>query len=456
MKNINTFPPFPPGVSGLNTLFWLVKIRQNAAFGLMDLFKKYGDVVRIHYFGRTLILLSHPDSIRYVLQENWQNYRKSRIDKGELIPVMGKGLVNSEGELWKRQRLLIQPAFHTSAMPHFAKTMVSVTAEMLGRWSSPISGNVVNVVDVHREMNQLTMEIICRVLFGTDIHELFPKVSESLSVLMAFIVKRMTAPILPRRLSYMFHPHVRKSIRDFHTVVDTIIQKFHREGPSNHFLSLLMQARDPQSGQTMSDLELRDEVMTFLIAGSDTTAQGLTWVLHLLTVYPLVAEKMVEEIDTLLKGRLPTMEDVPQLVWTRMVIDESMRLFPPAWVFFRDAVENDQIGGYFIPKNAIIILSQYVTHRHPTFWEEPEAFRPARFSQENIARRVKGTYIPFGFGPRQCIGASFAVMEMVLVISQIFQKFRMEAIPGRTVDFLPQILLKPKNGLPLKLIRRPN
>ncbi len=411
--------------------------------------KRYGDVVRYRFGKMPVFLVVHPDGVKHVLQENHRNYVKS-VDYQILKRVLGEGLLTSEGQLWLRQRRLMAPMFHRQRVAGFGATMVDSTLKMLDRWSSPaVEGGA---LDVCNEMMQLTLEIVARVLFKVELagelaHEIGHDVTVANERLGQFDLGTLLAWLpTPRNREF------RRATRSLDAIVDGIIAEHRRSGQDRgDLLSLLLAARDEDTGEAMSDQQVRDEALTLILAGHETTANALAWTWYLLSQNPEVERKLHAELADVLGGRLPTVADLPRLRYISMVIDESMRLYPPAWSIGRSPVADDEILGFNVRAGCSVMLSQWLTHRHPDFWENPERFDPERFSPERSANRPHYAYFPFGGGPRQCIGNVFALTEANLILAAVAQKYRLRMVPGHRVALQPLVTLRPRYGLKMRL-----
>ncbi len=411
--------------------------------------KRYGDVVRYRLGTMPVFLVVHPDGVKHVLQENHRNYVKS-ADYQILKRVLGEGLLTSEGPLWLSQRRLMAPMFHRQRIAEFGATMVDSTLRMLDRWDALTSNG--GAVDACNEMGHLTLEIVARVLFKIELagelaHEIGRDVTISNERLGQFDLGTLL-PWLPTRRNREF----RHAIESLDTIVDGIIADHRRSGQDRgDLLSLLLAARDDDTGEAMSDRQVRDEALTLILAGHETTANALAWTWYLLSQNPDVEEKMHAELAEVLGGRAPTVADLPNLRYTSMVTDESMRLYPPAWSVGRSPIADDEIMGFNVPKGSSVMLSQWLTHRHPDFWENPERFDPERFTPERAANRPRYAYFPFGGGPRQCIGNIFALTEANLILAAVAQKYRLRMVPGHRVEPYPLVTLRPRYGLKMML-----
>jgi cytochrome P450 len=409
--------------------------------------QEYGDIFYYRAAWIHVYFLNHPDLIDFVLVKNYQNLLKDRVIRNSRW-LFGEGLLTNEGENWRRQRRLAQPAFHRERITSYAGIMTEDAEQAVATWQDGA------VVDIHQEMMRLTLSITVRALFDVPAEGL-AEISQAMNVL----VRNMTGAgmlfpafmrLLPRPGLFEF----RRAVRKLDETVYRIIELHRRNGhDAGDLLSMLIEARDEDGGQ-MSNRQLRDEVMTFLLAGHETTALALSWAWHLLTENAETERKLHDELDRVLGGRVPAISDLPLLKYTEGVIKESMRLYPPAWGVGRTVVHDFELGGYRIPQDANLVMSQWVMHRDARFFPDPEKFDPDRWSTEATRNLPRFAYFPFGAGPRQCIGASFAMMESVLLLATIAQRFHFRAVPGHAIEPLPSITLRPKGGVWVELSKR--
>lgn len=411
--------------------------------------ERYGDVFRSR-IGPTLVhFLYHPDHVRRVLYEQQKNYPRGwqyRL----LRSLLGNNLVASEGDFWRRQRRLAQPAFHRQRLCGYAQVMVETTSRMLTRWDATATAG--SGMDIGTEMSRLTLAIAGLTLFSRDPSQEADVVGQNFGVLSRYLEHRFNHPLtsLPAWVPTARNRRMKEAARTLNGVVLSIIRERRREGRDHgDLLSMLMQARDEETAEAMTEDQVRSEALTFLVAGHETTSTALTWTWFLLGSHPSIRRRVREEVGSVLGDRLPTSADVPHLVVTRMVIEESMRLCPPVWALAREAAQEDEIGGYRIPARTTVIVSPYVTHRHPAFWDEPERFDPDRFTPERVAERPKGAYFPFLGGPHQCIGNEFAMLEMCLIVAMVLQRFDVELLPNQAI--LPKAALTLRPSAPVRV-----
>lgn len=436
-----------------NLLFGSATEMRRDPLGLLsEARRRHGDFVRFRLGPYRIYLLSHPDYIEHVLQKNPRNYLK---DGYEHIEIVDKGLLASEGDFWRNQRRIIQPAFHRKRLEDMAQTMTSVTENMLARWERLPTDKA---LDIDAEMSKLTLEIVGRTLFNADVTDTAGEVGGALQTVLTLGFQR-TGRFLPVPLGVPTptNNRYRNAVKRLNAVMDGLIHERRKHGGDNEgsgdLLSMLLEARD-ENGTGMNYQQIRAEAMTILTAGYETTARALTWTWYLLDSHPGVREKLNEELDRALGERTPAFGDLKDLPYTEMVFKESMRLLPPVWGLSRLVAEEDGILDYKVPKNSRVVLSQYVTHRHPDFWEHPEKFDPGRFGAERSTGRPKYAYFPFSGGPRQCIGNNFATTEAVLVLATIAQRYKLSLIPEHPVEPEPSFTLKPRYGMPMTIRER--
>jgi cytochrome P450 len=433
-----------PELRGLPIVGNLLELRRDP----IDLFTEvaqHGPVVGLRFAHARYFLVNSAETAHHVLVDNNRNYVKSPNYKG-LKLVLGEGLVTSEGEFWRRQRRLSQPAFHRERIASFVEAMVDETDRMLGQWAGR------ETLDVHAEMMNLTLRIVARTLFSTAVGPEADAIREALGVAIHHANDYAEAIIkppqwLPTPKNFRF----RRSMKTLDGLVFRMIDSRRRgEGAdAQDLLAMLMAATE--DGRGMTNQQLRDEVMTLTMAGHETTANALAWTFYLLSKDPEVERRLRREVATAIGDRAPTAEDAPRLKYAAMVVQESMRLFPPVWAIERQAVEDDVVGGCRIPAKSLIALSPYLLHRHHDYWQNPEGFDPDRFAPSEVEKRPKFAYLPFGGGPRQCIGMGFAMIEAQMLLARIVQKYRLELISGHPVEPEPVVTLRPRHGVRMRL-----
>lgn len=393
--------------------------------------ERFGDVFRFRMGPFTVHFIYHPEHVRRVLHDNQKNYLRGwqyRL----LQRVFGDSLTVSEGAFWLRQRRMAQPAFHRQRLAEYAAVMTEEASKLVSRWQTMLRER--QPIEARHEMSRMTLAIASRTLFDRDVSHEADEVGQAFGVLGQYFDHRFnhalsTPPLwVPTQINRRF----KNAVAALNKIVAEIVRERLREGTDHgDLLSMFIQARDEETGERMTDDQLRSEVLTFLLAGHETTSTALTWIWYLLGVHEAIRRRVCEEVKAALGDRLPAAADAPQLPLTRAVIQEALRLYPPIWIIPRHVVADDEIGGFRIPKGSTVVLCPYVTHRHPEFWEAPEAFDPDRFTAERIAQRPKEAYIPFLSGPHQCIGNEFAMLAMQLVVARVVQAFDVALRPGQ-------------------------
>lgn len=440
----------PPGPKGLPIIGNLPTLISSPARLVATAAQGYGDVVLLLKWPFKVYLLNHPDYIREVLVTHNQDFIQGRVHQSMKL-ALGEGLITSEGEFHLRQRRLIQPAFHRQRVASYGE----VIADFAGRLTQPWQDGA--VVDIGKEMRELTLRIILKLLFNSEYADQVQEVGDAMTTINEYLVARGRNP-LGKTLHKLPLPSKRRFARAME-VLDRLIFGYIRdhEGNSNtgDLLAMLMAAQDTEEdGSRMSYQQVRDEAITLFTAGHETTSIALTWAWYLLSQHPEVAEKLYQELKSVLNGRMPTIDHLPNLTYTEQVLTESMRLYPPAWCTTRKAINDVQIGGYLIPKGGLVFVSQCVMHRDPRWFSDYDAFRPERWTPEFKASLPRYAYFPFGGGPRQCIGEPFAWMEGILILATIWQQWRLELAPGDPVETSALITLRPRYPIRMLAHRR--
>ncbi len=414
-----------------------------------DVARRYGDIASYHIAGEQLFLVNDPQLIKDILVTHHKNFTKSRgLERTKRL--LGNGLLTSEGAVHLRQRRLMQPAFHRDRIAAYGRTMVEYADRMRTAW---IDGAT---LDVAREMNRLTLSIVGKTLFDANVESQAAEVGEALTgVIESFWMMMLPFADLLERLPV---PKLRRA-RIARARLDRIIYGMiaeRRASGRDHgdLLSMLLAAQDEDDHGMMTDSQVRDQAMTIFLAGHETTANALMWTWYLLSGAPEVTSTLHDEVDRVLQGRLPTMADIGSLPYIERVVTESMRLYPPAWLIGRRAIADYPVGPYVAAARSILIMSPYIIQRDARYYAEPERFNPDRWTPEFKASLPKFAYFPFGGGPRQCIGETFAWMELILIVATIAQRWDLRLVPGHPVELQPLITLRAKHGMRMTVTRR--
>jgi cytochrome P450 len=446
-----------PGPRGNPVLGNARDFQQDLINTLLQGWREYGDVVRFRGIGPLfpVHLLANPDHIKHVLQDNHRNYPKTPFVDDKWRMVVGEGLICSTGDFWKRQRRLAQPAFHRELIGTFAEGMATATEAMLEKWQRHADTD--EPIDMAPEMVHHALAVLAQALFSADWTREAEIMGPAVEVAIGHAYHQMEAFVtLPERIPT---PGNRRFVKARATL-DDIIYRLIRERRAamkrgetlgRDLLQMLLDAVDEDDGGVMTDEQVRNEVMTFMFGGHETVASGMAWSLYLLSKHPEVAERMRAEVQTVLDGRSPTIDDIAALEYTTRVVQECLRVYPPVWLISRTPTEDDEIGGYHIPAGSMILLSALVAHRHPDFWENPEGFDPDRFLPERSEGRPRHAWLPFSAGPRKCIGDYFGVLEMQIVLSMVVNRFKVSVVPGHRVVPKPGITLGFEHGLAMRV-----
>jgi cytochrome P450 len=438
-----------PGPKG-SLLLGVMSDFSRDTFGFIERCRDYGDVVSMRFLYLRAYFLYHPNDIEYVVSTNAKNFIKSRNQRSPLFQrLVGKGLLTSEGETWKRQRRLAQPAFHRQRINAYAETMVEYAERTIARWQ------IGEARDIHRDMMRLTLEIVVKTLFNADVSGDADKVGQVLArIVKPFSGQATLKWIADNRLPTITHRRFNQDAREIDEIVFRIINERRQSGKDQgDLLSMLLAATDEDQSK-LSDKQLRDEVMTLFLAGHETTALTLSWVWYLLAQNPGAEQTFHAELDEVLGDRLPTMADLPRLSYTEKIAKEAMRLYPPAYALGREAVNDCEIGGFHVPAGTQIFMFQWVTQRDLRFFSEPDRFLPERWTEEFTISLPKYAYFPFGGGPRVCIGNYFAMMEIILVLATIGRRFRFSLVDDKPVTLVPAMSLRPAEGIKVVVAER--
>ncbi len=440
-----------PGYRSPLALAWLYWLTRDPLAAIAKTVAVHGDLsraqVRLPGIDFAMHVVVNPHHARHVLMENQHNYKKA-FTYAPLKALLGNGLLTSEGETWMTQRRLIQPMFHQRQIESFIDPINDACTALADQWKT-LDGAV--PVEIGEQMSSLTLDIVGRALFGSSLGGDGPRVSHAVSSLQELALKAFTNPVYwpfataPHRVPFRRY---RNAVKTMDSIIYGLIEQRRAAGAVEaDLLGKLMTARSEPTDELMSDVQIRDELLTFMLAGHETTATALSWTFYLLWMNKEIRERLIDEVDGVLGGNSPSLEDFSRLPYTRAVLQESMRLYPPAWFVDREALADDEIDGCAIAKGSTVSVSPYFVHRHPDFWTDPERFDPERFLRPDDA--TKSAYIPFGAGRRGCIASGFAMLEGVLALASISQRYHLELVPGHPVTTRAEVTLRPHDGLPM-------
>lgn len=441
----------PQPVNGVLQIIGMMRAIQRDALGMILRYQQqYGDVFILQMQEQQMYFIADADFAHEVLVKQADKFQKDSDytdTKRGLARFLGTGLLTSNGEFWKRQRKLVAPALHARRIEAYAQTMTDYAVNRIAAWRDG------DTLDIAREMNAVTMRIVAKTLFNTEVEADIHSVADAMAAIQD---KFMASPLdlLPTWIPFPRELRARRANHDLDALVYRIISEWRTESQDHGDLLSMLLLAETEDGQRMSDKQARDEIVTLFLAGHETTANTLNWTWLLLSQNPDVEAKLHAELDTVLGGRVPTLADLKQLPYTEMVIKESLRLYPPAWGYSREALEDVRIGDVVIPKGSSAQIFTYGLHHNPKYWDNPEQFQPERFSTENESRFPRYAYLPFGGGPRVCIGNSFAMMEAQLILATMASRYRLTLAPDARVVLAPMITLFPKYGLKMQLHTR--
>jgi cytochrome P450 len=419
------------------------------AFGV-SIAREFGDIAHYQVGPLHVYQLSHPDFAKQILVEEPEKFYKARLIKQAFGAFAGQGLLTSDGVMWKQQRKLIQPAFHHAQLMTYGALMVGHTLRIIDSLEDGA------VVEIHEVMPRLTLAIVIQTLFGADVTREATDVGRLMVAVLDAANDRLNRILrLPSWVPTRRNLREKRALARLDELFDSFIAAHRAAGEkSADLLSTLLAATDEDSGIRMSDRQLHEEMMTLFLAGHETTAMALTWTWYLLSQHPEVEERLVREVSRVLGGRAPTVADLPELPYTEMVVREAMRLFPPAASFAREPIEDVHIGGYKVPKGSLVTVNTYALHHDPRFFDEPERFNPERFSAGWEERIPRYAFLPFGGGPRVCIGNGFAMMEARLILATIVQRCQLSLEPGQEIVPMQLVTVRPKHGIKMRMAVR--
>jgi cytochrome P450 len=438
----------PPGPKPRFPLGNIPEFSRDTLKFMLDI-RQYGDLAVFKFGPFNAYVATHPDLVHQVLVTDADKVRKPVGVVNAMYPVVGNGLFSSDGAFWKRQRKLVQPAFHTKRIGVYGQTMVDYASALGDRWQNG------HTYAIEQSMTELTMQIIARTLFDADVSGETSELGQTIATVLDFVNHRLDQILpLPLWIPTATHRRFNQSVKRLDALIYRFIDERRKSGKDNgDLLSMLLMAQE-EDGSQMTDRQVRDEAMTLFGAGHETTSVALTWTWYLLSQHPDVEARLHDELALVLGGRTPTIADLPNLPYTDMVIKEAMRLYPPAFIATRQTLEPITLGGYSIPKNSVVMLNIYGLHYDSRYFPDPERFDPERFSPENEKHIPKYAYLPFGGGPRVCIGNAFASMEARLILATLAQRFHLSLAPGHPVVPERKFTLRPKFGMKMVVTER--
>ncbi|WP_329101426.1 cytochrome P450 [Micromonospora sp. NBC_01699] len=447
-----------PGPRGKFLLGSLLDLRRDLIGFLGQVTTEYGDIARFTVAGFTVHLVNHPDHLRHVLQVNSRNYDKQSHEYRPLKLAFGEGLFTSDGDFWKKQRRLMQPAFHRQRILKLGEFIVRDVVDRIDTWQPYADRG--EPLDVAAEMVNLSMNVATKSLFSTGLRsdDEVTTIARNLDAVINYCLYRTMVPFAPPpKVPTRRNKEFTAALGELDGIIYRILHERREQGTETHdLLSMLLEARDEETGEGIPDKQMRDEIATLLLGGYETTSNQLSWAWYELSRNPEVEERLHEELDRVLGDRLPTVADVPELAYTNRVLEETLRLYPVPWLE-RRAAADDTIGGYHVKAGSLIYISPYLTHRHPDFWPDPDRFDPDRFLPEQSADRPRFAYFPFGGGPRLCIGNRLAQLEAQLTLATIAQRYWLRMVPDHPVEAKMQVTTSPRYGLRMTLEpRRPS
>ena len=444
-------PNIPPTVPRWRTISNAFRLVHNPIPVVNEYIANYGKTHCLYFGGIKKGFLSiEPSFVQHFMQKNHRNYRKSAIQTESLAEYLGHGLLTSDGSYWLQQRRLIQPGFHRKRL----EGLVAIMAQVIDQFSEQFATKCKSgSVDIYQEMMALTFRVVFRSLFSSSMLDLeLEKISTNITEVQEFFIRQLRMPFMRPwfQLSGQTRQAKQKAAETNYVLLDLIQERRSGTDNADDLLQMLLEARYEENGAGMTDQQVLEEAVVLFVAGHETTANAMAWIWYLLSQHPEVVSRLRAELDRTLGDKTPDFTDLPQLTYTMQVIQESMRLYPPAWITDRIALEEDEINGYYIPKGSMMVAFIHGIHHDPDIWEKPEQFIPERFSKERKKERHNLAYMPFGAGPRLCIGNNFALMEMQLILAKMLRQFDFEVLPDQSIEKQPLITLRPRYGIQMK------
>jgi cytochrome P450 len=434
----------PPGPRGLPWLGSVLSFARDPLGFLTECHRRYGDVVSFRIPGAPKFAFFHPDHVEHVLRTHHASFIKQTTPDG----VLDQGLATSDGEIWRRDRHLLNPAFQLKEIEKYGSAIVDFAQRAVARWRPG------EVRDINNDMSRLAMEVVSKVLFSADVSCDEAAVSAAVTAISEYWAKPSGWAHMGQWLPSPARQRFRRAIQELDAVIYRIVgDRQQGRTRADDLLNHLLQARS-EDNSTMTAKQLRDQLVTLLVVGHETTAVGLAYTFRLLAQHPRVFERLCAELDQVLEGRPPTSADVPRLTYADCVVKESLRLFPPVWILSRVPLADCEIGGYRVPAGVRLYLPTWIIHRDPRWFQDAETFRPERWEHDQVKHLTRGAYIPFGDGPRLCIGNHFATVESILVLAVVAQRFRLELLPDQPFELLASITMRPRYGIKVTLHER--
>ncbi len=453
-KSVNQ--QLPPSIPMIKVLPNLKRLVENPLEVWKGYIEEYGDIVSFNFGGSNRGIMSiHPEFSQHILQKNNKNYIKSKVQTELLAQYLGKGLLTADGEYWLRQRRLIQPGFHRAKLAALTDIMQQVIDDFMVDLEAKAEGG--KEIEMAHEMMELAFRVVAKSLFGTETNdELLTRLGDRITVIQKFLVRQVRQPYLRWWFNWSGKTQTHLDLAEDagEMILQVIGDRRKSKEEYDDLLDMLLSARYEDTGEGMTDRQLLEECMVLFAAGHETSANSLVWTLYLFTQHPEVVQKIREELAQVIGNRKIAFEDLRQLEYITQVVKESMRMYPPAWVTDRLSVADDEILGYKIPKDTVALTFIYGAHHNPKVWDQPEEFRPERFTKENMKDKHKFSYFPFGGGPRLCIGNNFAMMEMQLAIASLVQKFDFKLVENQQIEMQPLVTLRPKYGIKMRLRKK--
>ena len=440
----------PPGPRGNLLLGSLPEIRRDNVYAFLAAWRRYGDTVRFRG-PMSLYLLAHPDAVKRVLQDNAANYPRPPFVRDRLRAIVGGGLVGAEGAGWVRSRRMAQPAFRRHHLDGYGARFAEATAEVLDSWADPAASG--RPLDIESEMVRISLANLAASLFRTDWRRDIERVGPAVGDILAFANSRLTSMVDTHRLPLPSSRRFGRCLQLLDSILYPLIAERRRSPGGEDLVSMLIEANDQDTGARLTDRQVRDETISFFIAGHATIASALTWTWYLLSTHPECWRRLRAEVEEVLGDRIPAVSDLPRLGYASMVVQETMRLYPPIYLVLRRSLADDEVGGYRIPVGANLALCPYVTHRHLGFWDNPEGFEPERFGPETSGRRHRMAFFPFSGGPRRCIGEGFAMLQLPLVVAMVTQRYRLTLVPARPAEVEAAVTLRPRAPMLMRVER---